>query len=193
VSFYADRIAELAPASPPRTSRPGCAWSTALDALSPARFAAEVSTALECIEHAGLDECDKLAHSYGLRPRERYALGDKALVARGRLGAGGRRHRRRERAPPTPGQAQVPRLPHRRLHRAGTDRRALRVHLGRARRDQLLPVPDRAIDAFDPPRPELLELAEGDDASRRTSPRRRGDPVDERDDRSPTPGDGSGV
>lgn len=43
------------------------------------------------------------------------------------------------------------------------------------------PVPDPAIDAFDPARPELLELADGDDTSRRTSPSRPGDPVDERD------------
>ena len=43
------------------------------------------------------------------------------------------------------------------------------------------PVPDPAIDAFDPPRPELLELGEAADASRRSSPSRPGDPVDERD------------
>lgn len=83
MSFYADRIAELAPDVDPAHVE---AWMRleygTLDALSPARFAAEVSTALECIEHAGLDECDELAHSYGLRPRQRYALGDEVLVAR---------------------------------------------------------------------------------------------------------------
>jgi hypothetical protein len=53
-----------------------------LDGLSPARFDAEVSAALECIEHAGLDESDKLARSYGLQPQPRYALGDHVLVER---------------------------------------------------------------------------------------------------------------
>jgi len=43
------------------------------------------------------------------------------------------------------------------------------------------PVPDPAIDAFDPPRPELLEVAEDADASRRSSASRPGDRVDERD------------
>ena len=83
MSFYADRIAELAPAADPAHVE---AWMRleygTLDALSPARFAAEVSTALECIEHAGLDECDKLAHSYGLQPRARYVVGDEVLDAR---------------------------------------------------------------------------------------------------------------
>ena len=83
MSFYADRIAALAPDADPAHIE---AWMRleygTLDALSPARFAAEVSTALECIEHAGLDECDKLAHSYGLPPRPRYAIGDRVLVSR---------------------------------------------------------------------------------------------------------------
>ena len=43
------------------------------------------------------------------------------------------------------------------------------------------PVPDPAIDAFDPPRPELLEFDDAADASRRSSHSRPGDPVDERD------------
>ncbi len=43
------------------------------------------------------------------------------------------------------------------------------------------PVPDAAIDAFDPARPDLLAVGDVGDASRRSSQSRPGDPVDERD------------
>jgi hypothetical protein len=83
MSFYAERITALAPDTDPAHVE---AWMRleygTLDGLGPARFAAEVITALECIEHAGLDESDKLARSYGLQPQPRYALGDHVLVER---------------------------------------------------------------------------------------------------------------
>lgn len=55
------------------------------------------------------------------------------------------------------------------------------------------PVPDAAIDAFDPSRPELLELGDVADVSRRSSPSRPGDPVDERDTSLADTRDGSAV
>ena len=83
MSAYADHITTLAPGADPAHVE---AWMRlehgTLDGLSRWQFASEVQTALSCIEAAGLDECDKLAHSFGLQPRPRYSLGDRVLVAR---------------------------------------------------------------------------------------------------------------
>jgi hypothetical protein len=54
-------------------------------------------------------------------------------------------------------------------------------------------VPDPAIDAFDAPRPDLLELGDVAEPSRRSSTSRPADPVDERDGSLADGRDGSAV
>jgi len=84
-SSYAAAIAQLAPDHDPAHVE---AWMRlkhpTLDGLDAAHFAREVDVAISCITTAGLQECDELAHSFGLRPRARtaYQLHDRVLVAR---------------------------------------------------------------------------------------------------------------
>ena len=81
MSTYAAAIAVLAPDHDPAHVE---AWMRlehpTLDAVDAVHFAREVVVAVACIQEAGREACDELAHSYGLQVR--YAIGDRVLVSR---------------------------------------------------------------------------------------------------------------
>lgn len=125
MSSYADHITTLAPGDPAHVE----AWMRlehdTLDGLSSWHFARQVQTALSCVEAAGLDECDRLARSFGLRPR--YSIGDRVLVAReGGLEPAGAVIDAENEHRPHLVKVKYLALAHGRLDRAQADRRARR-------------------------------------------------------------------